>query len=153
AGRQSGPRTIDMKRTALIATVVVVLTSLNFGADAPSDSWQRDLLAWREKRATNLQVPEGWLSLIGLEWLKEGDNNVGSAVDNKIQIAKAPAHLGVIHLEKGAMRIAAPSGGFPKDLLLDGKPAQEQALFADDSPNPSKLTLGGINIIVIHRDE
>jgi len=35
-------------------------------------SWQRDLLAWRAKRATGLQAPEGWLSLIALGWLKEG---------------------------------------------------------------------------------
>src|SRR5437868_14573851 len=129
---------IDKIRRLIALTAVVVLStaSFTFAADAPAtpDSWQRDLLAWREKRAVNLQAPEGWLSLIGLEWLKEGDNSVGSASDNKVQIAKAPPHLGVIHFEKGAMRITPPSGGFPKDLMLDGKPAQQQALFADDSP-------------------
>jgi uncharacterized protein len=142
-----------MERTRFIAAAFLALAPLVFASDASTDSWQQEELSWRQKRAEGLQKPEGWLSLIGLEWLKDGDNSVGSASDNKIQIAKVPAHLGVIHLEKGAMRIAAPSGGFPKDLLLDGKPIQEAALFADDSPNPSKLTLGGINIIVIHRDE
>src|SRR5208282_5722340 len=34
-------------------------------------AWQRDLLAWRAKRAANLQAPEGWLSLIALGWLKK----------------------------------------------------------------------------------
>ena len=147
-----------MKRTTLFLSPVAILamTAIIFGdTDSPgtSDSWQRDLLAWREKRATNLQTPEGWLSLIGLEWLKEGDNSVGSGADNKIQIAKAPAHLGVVHLEKGgALRLLAPSGGFPKALQVDGHPAQEQALLADDSPNRSKLSSGGVTIIVINRD-
>ena len=147
-----------MKRiVTLTAVVILSAVSFTFGAADSAvtpDSWQRDLLAWREKRATNLQTPEGWLSLIGLEWLKEGDNSVGSAADNKIQIAKAPAHLGVVRLEKGgALRLLAPSGGFPKESQVDGHPAQEQALLSDDSPNRSKLSLGGLTIIVIHRDE
>src|SRR4051794_23062066 len=129
-----------MKR--LITLTVVGLLSaagLAFAADAASDSWQRDLLAWREKRAANLQAPEGWLSLIGLEWLKEGDNSVGSAADNKIQIAKAPPHLGIVRLAKdGKMQLLAPAGGFPKELQVEGHPAQEQPLLADDQPNPSK---------------
>src|SRR5258708_39482214 len=84
----------------------------------------------------------------------EAHTNVGWGHDNKIQIAKAPAHLGVVRLEKGgAMRLLPPPGGFPKDLLLDGHPALEQPLLADDSEKSSKLSLGGLTIIVIHRDE
>lgn len=144
-------------RFALSAALVLsLLPSTVRAGDSPAapDSWQRDLQAWREKRAADLQKPEGWLSLIGLEWLKESDNTVGSASDNKIQIAKAPAHLGVVRLEKGgAMRLMAPAGGFPKDLEVDGHPAQEQPLLSDDSENSSKLSLGGLTLIVIHRDE
>src|SRR6266478_5578019 len=146
-----------MKRIVTLTVVVILsVVSFTFGAADSAvtpDSWQRDLLAWREKRAANLQTPEGWLSLIGLEWLKEGENSVGSAADNKIQIAKAPPYLGVVRLEKGgALRLLAPSGGFPKELQVDGHPAQEQTLLADDNPNRSKLSLGGVTIIVINRD-
>ena len=146
-----------MKKIATLTAVVILsAASFTFGAtDSPAapDPWQRDQMAWREKRAANLQTPEGWLSLIGLEWLKEGDNSFGSAADNKIQIAKAPAHLGVVRLEKGgALRLLAPTGGFPEELVVDGHPAQEQALLADDSPDRSKLSLGGVTIIVINRD-
>src|ERR1700737_5065486 len=41
------------------------------------DTWQKDLLEWRAKHATDLQKPDGWLSLAGLEWLQPGDNSVG----------------------------------------------------------------------------
>lgn len=145
-----------MKKTLVLsAALVLALAPFALAADTPAaPDWQRDLLAWREKRAAALQTPEGWLSLIGLEWLKEGDNTVGSAADNKIQIAKAPAHLAVVRLEKGgALRLLPPSGGFPKELAVDGHPAQEQALLSDDSPDRSKLSLGGLTIIIIHRDE
>jgi uncharacterized protein (DUF1684 family) len=154
-----------MKRKVLLAAAFVLVAMVSLlaaGADDQSSdkssrdqaSWQRDLLAWRAQRATNLQAPEGWLSLIALGWLQEGDNTFGSAEDSRVQIAgKAPAHIAVVHLEKGALRLLPPVGGFPKDLLLDGQPAKEQVLFADDADKPSKLTIGTITIIVIHRDD
>jgi uncharacterized protein (DUF1684 family) len=122
--------------------------------DQDQKAWQRDLLTWRAKRATDLQAPEGWLSLIALGWLKEGDNSFGSGDDSRVQIAaKAPAHIAVVRLEKGALRLLPPSEGFPKDLLLDGQSPKQQPLLADDAAKPSKLTIGTLTIIVIHRDE
>ena len=121
-------------------------------ADAQA-SWQPDLLAWRAQRTTKLTAPEGWLSLIALGWLKEGDNGFGSAEDSRVPITgKAPAHIAIVRLEKDALRLLPPAGGFPKDLLVDGQPAREQALLADDAEKPSKLTIGTLTIIVIHRD-
>jgi uncharacterized protein (DUF1684 family) len=138
-----------MLGTLLLAGTVVLASA------APKDaSWQTDLLAWRAKRAKDLQAPEGWLSLIGLDWLQDGDNSFGSAEGNLFQIpAKVPAHVAIVHLEKGALRLLPPAGGFPKELKLDGKPASEAALFADDATTPSKLTIGTVAIIIIHRDE
>ena len=145
-----------MARKSLLAACVmgaILLPVLAVGADDPS-AWQRDLVAWRAMRATNLQAPEGWLSLIALGWLKEGDNSFGSAEDSRVQIAaKAPAHIAVVRLEKGTVRLVAPAGGFPKELLLDGQPAKEQVLLADDAEKPSKLTIGTLTVIVIHRDD
>jgi hypothetical protein len=123
-------------------------------AQSSEQEWRRELLSWRSQRATGLQAPEGWLSLIGLDWLKKGDNSFGSSEDNRFQIAaQLPAHLAVIRLEKGALRLLPPAGGFPKELLLDGQPATEQVLFADDAAKPSKLKIGTVTIIIIHRDD
>jgi uncharacterized protein len=136
----------------------ILLPAQLAGADSRSaddqSPWQRDLLTWRAQRATSLQAPEGWLSLIALGWLKEGDNDFGSAQDTRIQIAaKAPAHIAVVRLENGSLRLLPPPDGFPKNLLVDGQPAKEQALFADDAEKPSKLTIETLTIIVIHRDD
>ena len=123
------------------------------GRSSDDSAWQTELESWRAQRATNLQAPEGWLSLIGLAWLKEGDNAFGSDLDSRIQIeAKIPAHVGIVHLANGKLRLLPPAGGFPKDLKVDGHPAKEQDLFADDAEQPSKLTIGTITIIVINRD-
>ena len=78
-------------------------------------SWQRDLLAWRAQRATDLQAPEGWLSLIALGWLKEGDNSFGSAEDSRVQIAgKGPAHIAIVRLGERWAALAASGRGFPE---------------------------------------
>jgi uncharacterized protein len=152
-----------MKRKFLVAAafVLVAMLSQTFvagttvaGTTKIYDAWTRDLLAWRAQRATSLQAPEGWLSLIALGWLKEGDNSVGSAEDSSVQITgKAPAHIAIVRLEKGAPRLLPPAEGFPKDLLVDGQPAKEQPLFADDAEKPSKLAIGTLTIIVIRRDD
>ncbi len=151
-----------MKRKLLAAAFVLVamLTQLLAAADSKSSDdqtlWQRDLLAWRAKRATNLQAPEGWLSLIALGWLKEGDNSFGSAEDCRVQIAgRGPAHIAVVRWDKDqdALRLLPPAEGFPKDFMVDGQPAKEQTLLADDADKPSKLTIGTLTIIVIHRDD
>jgi uncharacterized protein len=152
-----------MKRQFRLAAVLVpvVMLSQVLGAAASENtgagdqsSWQRDLLAWRAKRATNLQAPEGWLSLIALGWLKEGDNSFGSADDCRVQIAgKGPAHIAVVRLEKGTLRLLPPAEGFSKELMVDGQPAKEQVLRSDDADNSSKLTIGTVTIIVIHRDD
>jgi uncharacterized protein (DUF1684 family) len=149
-----------MKRKFPLGAALVLAGALAFagGFDSKNSddesSWQRDLLAWRAERATNLQAPEGWLSLIALGWLKEGDNSFGSAEDSRVQIAgKVPAHIGVVRLEKETLRLLAPAGGFPKDLLVDGESAKEQALVPDDADKPSKLTMGTVTVIVIHRDD
>jgi uncharacterized protein len=128
---------------------------------AQDAAWQRDLLAWRERYVAYLLKPDGWLSLVGLEWLQPGDNSFGSAADNKMHVPAGqgstsawPAHLGALHLRGTIVTLTAPSGGFPAGFLIDGKPAQAQELPADaDSDKRSPhLTIGTLNMYVIRRE-
>jgi uncharacterized protein len=152
---QSGLERITMTRKMAFLAIVVACTLsfwTNGSATLDQSSWENELNAFRAKRAADLEAPEGWLSLIGLGWLKEGDNTFGSDPDNRIQInGKAPAHVGVIRLEKNSLRLAPPSGGFPSGLTVDGQPAREVTLSANEG-KPSKLTIGTITMIVINRD-
>ena len=34
------------------------------------DDYSREIESWRKQRLERLQAPDGWLSLVGLEWLK-----------------------------------------------------------------------------------
>jgi uncharacterized protein (DUF1684 family) len=147
-------KTLLPPAAVVAVAVALILPSLVISAATDESAWQSELTSWRAQRAAKLQAPEGWLSLIGLDWLREGDNSFGSDADNRIQIAaQTPAHIGVVRLEKGALRLLPPAGGFPKGLLVDGHAAREQALVSDDSEQPSKLTIGTLTIILIHRDD
>ena len=120
------------------------------------NGWPKEIAEWRTQHAAELQKPDGWLALAGLEWLEPGDNSFGSAKDNKIHLpASGPSRLGVLHLEGETVTLNPPAGGFPAGFLIDGKTAQAQALHTDrdhDKNNPH-LTIGTLNMYVIHRGE
>src|SRR6478672_1687706 len=111
-----------LSRNTLVLSAIVCLTCASFASAAVDDrAWRDQLMNWRAEHAADLQKPERWLSLIGLEWLKDGDNRFGSDKSNDIQIkAKIPAQVGVVHLDNGKVTLKAPAGGFPKAVLLDG---------------------------------
>jgi uncharacterized protein (DUF1684 family) len=135
---------------------VPLSTRLASAALTRDADWQREITSWREQHAAELQKPDGWLALAGLEWLEPGDNSVGSAKDNKIHLpSSGPAHLGVLRLEGETIALNPPAGGFPAGFLIDGKPVQPQNLHTDpdhDKNNP-RLTIGTLNMYVIHRGE
>jgi len=118
--------------------------------------WPQDLATWRAQREHDLAGPASWLTLVGLEWLKPGVNSVGAAPDNQVRIhAKAPDHIGLFTVSgkppaPALLQLLAPGGGFPPDLTIDGKPAREGPLAADDS-KPSTIAWHGLTLAVLHR--
>lgn len=63
------------------------------------DNYEAEIEAWREARLGSLTAPTGWLSLVGLHWLEQGANTIGSGEDQDIPLPEpAPAHVGTYHL-------------------------------------------------------
>src|SRR5437667_3558564 len=126
-------------RMRLLARLSHGLTGLLLAAArlAQNGILERDLAAWRTQHEAEVLKPDGWLSLVGLEWLEPGDNTVGSGSDNKIRLAKGPAHLAVLHLEGETVTLNPPSGGFPQDFLVAGALAKPPSLRA--GPNKNKI--------------
>jgi uncharacterized protein (DUF1684 family) len=120
--------------------------------------WQQNLAAWRSQREHEISAPDGWLSLAGLEWLKTGINTVGSAPDNQIHLSgQAPAHLGLLTVSGKApdgeiVQLLSPSGGFPPDLMTDGKPAREGPLSVDNA-RPTMIAWHGLSLVVLKRGD
>lgn len=137
---------------------------------AETAQWSQALLDWRAERAKDLTDPHGWLTLVGLEWLKPGVNSVGSAGDNQIKLhfsagagrvsenqgstkseEKIPAHLGLFTVAGKIVQVLAPAAGFPDGFLINGQPAREGILTVGGA-KPSVLSWGTFSIVVIERD-
>lgn len=138
---------------ALISGVVAVHAETP-NASVSNVAYTDQIAQLRASRVTRLTAPSGWLSLIGLEWLKEGDNRIGSATDNDIVLKAGPAHLGTVTLGKdGAMHIALASDS---GALINGKPLSTAALIDDahatDEVPPTMISFANANFYVIDRD-
>jgi len=141
---------------ARTASLLLLLTLAAFTVFARMLRGKKEIGEFREKRAAGLQKPDGWLSLVGLEWLQPGDTSVGSAPDNKVKLtANHPAHLGIFRLENNVVTLLPPKEGFPSGLTVGGSAAKQQALRADpdnDQNNPH-LIIGTLNLYAIRRED
>lgn len=114
-----------------------------------TDDYLRQIEHWHAGRVERLKAPNGWLSLVGLDWLKPGANRIGSADDNDIVLAKAPAHLGTVTwAEDGKLSMAlVPSNG----ATIDGEPATSAVLLDDSHASPTTVEFGSVNFIAVDR--
>jgi len=121
-------------------------------ADAGSEEYARSIEVWRQERLTRLTADDGWLTLAGLHWLKEGPNRFGSATDNDIVLppGSAPDHAGVFELHAGKVRARVNAGS---DLTLGGKPVTSIDLKPDLPGPPDILTVRDLSLFVIQRGD
>lgn len=119
--------------------------------------YKKEIEEFRNKTEERLTKDDSWLTVVGLEWLSEGENNFGSALENKIHLPKStPAHLGTIHLATtihGA-RTAQIKFATATDVTLDGHPVtinQFYPLSTDHSENTTQIQSGSVTFFLIER--
>ena len=144
---------VSRHRFSLLTAILagLLLAAPLFGQDG---SFEQETTAWRTQHTADLLKPDGWLSLVGLEWLQPGNNSVGSAPDNKIHLSKGPEHLAVLHLEGDNVTLNPPTSGFPPDFFVSGAPAKSQSLRAEGNKDKlaPRMTIGDLNLYVIRRE-
>jgi uncharacterized protein (DUF1684 family) len=126
------------------------LIAMSLSSPVPEAAHRTDWEQWRAKRLESLRREDGWLSLIGLVWLQEGENSVGSDPSSRVVLpaGKAPARIGSILLEKGAVSVRAEPGS---GLTADGRTVATLPLATDASGPPTVLKRGSISFYVIAR--
>ena len=131
----------------------LVMLAAGFAAPAAwagdDGGYAKELATWRAQRVARLSAPEGWLSLIGLHFLKDGDTTVGSAKDNEVVLANGPAHLGKVSVAAdGTITVALAADSEGK---IDGKPAMAGELRWRSSGRPAIVSAGTVSFFVIER--
>ena len=106
---------------------------------------------WQQERLENLKSESGWLNLVGLHWLKEGENPFGSNDANNIIFPEnAPGFIGSIALYKGHVSIIINEdvGVYINDSLL-----KEYDVITDADANTTVFKMGSFKWHIIKRGE
>jgi uncharacterized protein (DUF1684 family) len=115
--------------------------------------YRKEVETWRQQRLASLKREDGWLTLVGLYWLKPGENRLGSDPGNPVILpqGKSPALAGVLTREGDAVHLTVQPG---VDLTADGKPATPgMKLETDVKGKPTVLQLGSLSFYVIQRGD
>src|SRR5271168_42024 len=104
-------------RQQLIAPLAFVTVVL--GVAGTSDIYPQEVEHWRAEHQKKLAADYGWLTVVGLDWLKEGDNRVGAEPSSEVPLplGSAPRKVAVISLHSGKA-VLHPEPGVP--LTLNG---------------------------------
>jgi uncharacterized protein (DUF1684 family) len=146
-----------MQRT-LSSFLMIALCSLMLVQCDPSTqktdskSYKEKIQQWRSSRMKNLKAPDGWLNLVGLEWLKQGKNTIGSDSSNDVVFPeKAPAKVGELFLEEGTIRFDPAKEAVIKH---NNKVVNKRInLQSDASGEPTVLEHGSFRWFVIKRGD
>ena len=104
---------------------------------------------WRSERHASLSAADGYLSQVGLEWLNNGENRIGSAADNDIQLTGGPAVWGSVFLESDQLRFVSAADG---QVSVDGEWVNEARLIADTEGEATIVRAGTFSFHVIFRE-
>ncbi len=95
-----------------------------------AEPYESEILRWRDRREQALRAEDGWLSVTGLFWLKEGSNPFGTAAGNTVVLPEgsAAARAGVFEVRDG--RVTARMGGAVRAI------ATTTAITTSTMPSP-----------------
>ena len=101
------------------------------------DGHQNEIKQWQTNRAERLKREDGWLTLVGLSWLREGEN-------------PAPDSSGTLVLKDGKVTLNPTT-----PVTIDGKPVSTPVPLTDDmSENgPTVVQIGTKRFQIIKRGE
>lgn len=142
---------------------IFILFSSQIIVAMDNNVYKKEIETWRNERVARLIKPDGWLSLIGLHWLKEGKNRIGSAANNDIIIEKLPKHVGIITLKDNSAIISYDknlpaslfngSGDLPVAMSINGnaKDPWSSPLLPDSADHPTVVKSGTVSFYLIQR--
>jgi len=116
------------------------------------EAYRASVDAWHAQREARLAGEDGWLSLIGRDWLNPGENTLGSAPGSTVLLPEGVSlpKAGLFMVEGGVVRFRPfPGSG----ILLNGKPAVEAVLRSDAEGQADQLQAGRVRFYVIKRGD
>lgn len=146
---------MTISRLAAVAMVTVMVGLGCSEGPTPMDpAHLAELEAWRARRLERLTAPDGWLTLVGLDWLEPGENTVGAAAGTDVRLPEggAPALVGVLELGPDGTVTLRPEAD--AGVTVDGEPVTTETVLASDASGaPSLVRAGRILLYVVARGD
>jgi len=109
---------------------------------------EEEVLRWRENRVARLRGSDGWLTVVGLAWLQQGENSVGSNPESRVQLPGGPSRIGSIRVAGGTIAATfEPEAG----VTHEGEPVTTVNIRDDSRGVPTLFRLGSLSFYVIRR--
>jgi uncharacterized protein (DUF1684 family) len=136
-----------------IAIITLLFTGCGkAGSSVDIQAHKKEIEDWQQKRFTRLKGDQGWLTLCGLFWLKEGENTFGTDSSNSIIFppGKTPKVAGSLWLDHGVVRLIAQPGA---EIKLNDSLVTSMIVISDEDgySDPTLLSIGTLTIQVIKR--
>jgi len=130
--------------------LLTVLTSFT-SALAQSD-YAKDIEKWRNNEAADLKKEDGWLTLAGLFWLKDGVNTVGGGSQYDVRLTEnfTQGKFGEIDFENGMATLKVANG---VEARCNGKPVSTIDLVSDEKGKPTEIRVGSEMFYLIRRED
>jgi len=139
---------LDVVTKAAVLTACGLLLPLA-GCTKRLDPADEAQAAWHSERLAKLSAPDGWLTLVGLHFLSDGEWSVGSGQAARFRHASCSAPLlGSFMVEGSTVRWMPASGS---NATLENAQTGEP-LVADDSGQPSVVRDGAISFALLRRN-
>ncbi len=129
----------------------VILGCSRSGSSIDPAAEKKEIEAWQKERLARLTRPDGWLTLCGLFWLKDGQNRCGSDSSNDVIFppGKTPPSVGSLIKQDDTVRFeAAPNVHV---TMRDSLISTALVYAGVDTVEPRVLTVGSINFFIIKR--
>src|ERR1017187_375 len=120
-----------MRKILLLIIGLMPVFSFSQSLQGVENSYSNEIEHWQKNRVKSLKSETGWLNIVGLFWLQEGENTFGSGKENKIVFPKGKADkkLGSFILKDGVIilkiavntTINADNKPFTAGVIFDGK--------------------------------
>jgi hypothetical protein len=141
----------------LSASAVLLCVSVqNLAADELADqspsveAHRASMEEWRQRRHERLASEDGWMTLVGLEWLQDGANRVGRSEENDIQLPGGADYWGTVYVGEDGLRfVRADDPG----VTVDDTFADEAFMVSDaDEGTPTRVRSGTLSFYPILRE-
>lgn len=144
-----------------VALMTLLVLATACGEDPAADAtrseeeraaYEAEIERWHEERIESLTREDGWLSLVGLHWLDEGSNTVGSdPMSDVVLPAEAPGRVGTVTVT-GAGE-AELDLAYGVDATADGEPFRDTTLRPDTAEDPTVVALDSLRFFLIRRGD